>query len=67
MIYSWILDSGDRLKYLLRSATRKLPGGLKYLPGGYREDPVVFATNLPPELRCEDVRRLSRNNFHAVV
>lgn len=57
----------DRLRYFLKSATRKLPGLLKYLPGGYDEDPVVFALNLPDRLRSEYVRPLTRNNYHSVI
>jgi predicted acylesterase/phospholipase RssA len=59
--------SADRLRFFLKSATRKLPAALKYLPGGYREDPVVFATNLPEELRSEYIRPLTRRNYHAVI
>ncbi len=59
--------SGDMLRFFFKSATRKLPQGLKYLPGGYIEEPVIFATNLPAELRSEYVRHLSRNNYHAVI
>jgi predicted acylesterase/phospholipase RssA len=57
----------DRLRFFLKSATRKLPKALKYLPGGYREDPVIFATNLPAELRSEHIRPLTRKNYHAVI
>ncbi len=57
----------DQLRFFLRSATRKLPKTLKYLPDQYQEDPVVFATNLPAELCSENVRPLTPGNFHAVV
>lgn len=59
--------SHDRLRFFLKSATRKLPKALKYLPGGFVEDPVIFATNLPAELYSEFVRPLSRKNYHAVI
>ncbi len=57
----------DRVRYAARSATRKLPARWKYLPGLYREDPVIFATGLPGELRSECVRPLTRRNYHAVI
>ena len=57
----------DRLRLFFQSATRKLPSALKYLPGQYLEDPVVFALNLPAELCSEYVRPLTRRNFHAVI
>jgi len=57
----------DRLRLFLQSATRKFPLPMKYLPVMYFEDPVVFALNLPEELRSEYVRPLTRANFHAVV
>jgi hypothetical protein len=57
----------DRLRFFLKSATRKLPKSLKYLPGSYVEDPVVFALNLPAELQSEYVRPLTRANYHAVI
>ncbi len=60
-------SAADRLRYFLKSATRKLPKALKYLPQGYREDPVIFALNLPEELRSEYVRPLTRRNYHAVI
>ena len=57
----------DCLRFFLKSATRKLPKALKYLPEDYREDPVIFALNLPEELRSEYVRPLNRSNYHAVI
>jgi hypothetical protein len=60
-------ESADRLRYFLKSATRKLPGALKYLPRMYVEDPVVFALNLPDELGSEYVRPLTRANYHAAI
>jgi hypothetical protein len=57
----------DRMRFFLKSATRKLPGLLKYLPGGYAEDPIIFALNLPSELCSEYVRPLTRRNYHAVI
>jgi len=61
------LGSTDRLRLFLKSATRKLPGPLKYLPKSYIEDPVIFALNLPTELESECVRPLTRRNYHAVI
>jgi len=57
----------DRLRYFIKSAMRKLPEKWKYLPEGYIEEPVVFATNLPEELQSEYVRPLTRENYHAVL
>ncbi len=57
----------DRLRYFLKSATRKLPKALKYMPKKYSEQPVIFATNLPEELQSEYLRPLTRANFHAVI
>lgn len=57
----------DRVRYFMKTATRKLPGWLKYFPGGYIEEPVIFATNLPGELHSEYVRPLTRENYHAVI
>lgn len=57
----------DQLRFFLRSATRKLPKPLKYIPDQYLEDPVVFATNLPADLCSEHIRPLKRRNFHAVI
>jgi len=57
----------DRFRFFLKSATRKLPKAMKYLPESYTEDPVVFATNLPGELRSEYIRPLTRENCHAVI
>jgi hypothetical protein len=57
----------DGLRFFLKSATRKLPKPLKYLPCNYVEDPVVFALNLPDELRSEYVRPLTRGNYHSVI
>jgi hypothetical protein len=61
------LTAADELRLFLKSATRKLPRPLKYLPGRYVEDPVIFALNLPPELGSEYVRPLTRNNFYAAI
>lgn len=60
-------DGSDRFRYFLKSATRKFPKSLKYLPGGYIEDPVIFATNLPEKFESEYVRPLMRGNYHAVI
>ena len=57
----------DTRRYFLKSATRKLPGFLKYLPTGYAEDPVVFSLNLPEHLHSEYVRPLTRANYHRVI
>jgi hypothetical protein len=57
----------DRMRYFVKTATRKLPGLLKYLPGGYAEDPILFALNLPSELCSEYVRPLTRRNYHAAI
>jgi hypothetical protein len=59
--------SADRFGLFLKSATRKLPKPLKYLPAKFIEDPVIFALNLPEELCSEYVRPLTRANFHAVI
>jgi hypothetical protein len=61
------IESVDRFRFFLKSATRKLPNGLKYLPGNYTEDPVIYALNLPDALRSEFVRPLTRRNYHAVI
>ncbi len=60
-------QEADGLKYFLKSITRKLPPGLKFIPRQYREDPVVFATNLPEALQSEFVRPLCPDNYHAVI
>ncbi len=57
----------DRFRLFSKSATRKLPKALKYLPNNYTEDPVIFATNLPEELKSEFIRPLTRRNYHAVI
>jgi predicted acylesterase/phospholipase RssA len=57
----------DRLRFFMKSATRKLPNRMKYLPCGYVEDPVIFATNLPAALESEYVRPLTRENYHAAI
>jgi|WetSurSiteA1Bulk_404760.scaffolds.fasta_scaffold15644_4 hypothetical protein len=57
----------DLLRIFLKSATRKLPKALKYLPHAYIEEPVIFATNLPEEMRTEFVRPLTRVNYHRVI
>ncbi len=59
--------SADSLRYFFKSATRKLPGHLKYLPRMYDEDPVIFALNVPDDLRSEHVRLLTRRNYHAAI
>ncbi len=59
--------SADRLRFLLHSATRKLPRSLKYLPTAYIRDPVIFALNLPAELHSEYVRPMTRVNYHSVI
>lgn len=60
-------QSLDRFRYFLKSATRKFPKALKYLPNIYFEDPVIFALNLPGELCSENVRPLIRGNYYAVI
>jgi len=60
-------QSADSFRFFLKSATRKLPNPLKYLPKGYFEDPVVFALNLPEQLQSEFVRPLTRRNYHSVI
>ena len=60
-------STADMTRLFVRSATRKLPSALKYLPARYDEDLVVFATPLPPSLRSEWVRRLDPENFHRVL
>jgi hypothetical protein len=57
----------DSMRFFLKSATRKCPHSLKYLPGNYAEDPVIFALGLPEELRSDFVRPLTRQNHHAVI
>ncbi|MFB3852840.1 MAG: patatin-like phospholipase family protein [Vicinamibacterales bacterium] len=59
--------TADMSRYFLRSATRKLPRSLKYLPSIYHEDLVVFAAPLPQELESEWVRPLTPANLHAVL
>jgi hypothetical protein len=59
--------AADSFRFFMKSATRKLPNAVKYLPGGYAEDPVLFATNLPSEIASEYVRPLTRENFRAVI
>lgn len=61
------LGRNDLVRLFLKSATRKLPRSLKYLPAAYVEDPIVFATSLPPELCSEYVRPLTRANYHRVI
>jgi hypothetical protein len=60
-------QSADRFRCFLKSATRKLPKTLKYLPGMYWEDPVIFALNLAPELQSENIRPLTLSKYHAVI
>jgi hypothetical protein len=57
----------DMARHFLKSATRKLPRTLKYLPVHYAEDLVIFATPLPPSLESEWVRPLGPRNFHLVL
>ncbi len=57
----------DEFRLLLKSATRKLPRALKYLPRCYQEDPVIFATNLPPSLTSEYARPLTTSNYRRVL
>jgi predicted acylesterase/phospholipase RssA len=57
----------DMARHFVRSATRKLPPALKYIPAHYCEDLVVFATPLPSSLRSEWVRPLEHENFHRVL
>jgi predicted acylesterase/phospholipase RssA len=59
--------AADRMRYFFKSATRKLPRPLKYLPERYIEDPVIFALNLPSALWSGYVRPLTRRNYHAVI
>jgi hypothetical protein len=59
--------AADMVRVFLRSVTRKLPRAIKYLPGGYLEAPVIFATNLPGPLHSEWVRPLERENVHRVL
>ncbi len=59
--------ASDAMRYFWKSVTRKMPRSFKYLPENYVEDPVVFATNLPHELCSENVRPLTRQNYHAVI
>jgi hypothetical protein len=57
----------DMFRYFLKSATRKLPRALKYLPGQYVEELVIFAANLPETLHSSWVRPLTRDTFHRVL
>lgn len=57
----------DCQKYFLKSMTRKLPRGWKFLPSNYLEEPIVFATHLPEELQSEWVRPLTPENYHSVI
>jgi hypothetical protein len=61
------IQSGDLNRYFLKSLTRKFPRTLKYSPRIYQEDPVVFATPLPPAMRTEFVRPLTRWNYYSVI
>ena len=61
------MQSGDLNRYFLKSLTRKLPRAMKYSPRIYQEDPVVFATPLPPALQTEFVRPLTPWNYHSVI
>jgi hypothetical protein len=60
-------STSDLAKLFLKSATRKLPRTMKYLPHAYIEDPVIFATNLPDEICTEYVRPLTRINYCRVI
>ncbi|MGB7623552.1 MAG: patatin-like phospholipase family protein [Terriglobia bacterium] len=57
----------DSLHYFFKSLTRKLPLAMKYLPGEYIEDPVVFVSHLSPSLAGEFVRPLTRINYHNAI
>lgn len=57
----------DSLHYFLKSATRKLPAKLKYLPPHYEEDPVLFISHLPPSCVTEFVRPITRINYHNAI
>jgi hypothetical protein len=57
----------DNFRFFLKSLTRKFPSGFKYIPHGYVEDPVVFATNLFPELHSPYIRPLTRKNYYAAI
>ena len=57
----------DLFRFFAKSLTRKLPRSMKYLPKGYLEDPVVFATSLPPRFSSEYIRPLTRENYHGVI
>jgi hypothetical protein len=61
------MQFSDNLRFFLKSVARKLPARLKYLPRGYRAEPVIFATHLPRELWSEYVRPITRNNYHEVL
>jgi patatin-like phospholipase len=61
------MNSADYLRFFLKSVARKLPTPLKYLPRGYRFEPVIFATHLPRELWSEYVRPITRDNYHQVI
>ncbi len=59
--------SFDSYRLFMKSATRKFPKGLKYIPGKYREEPVAFVLNLPDQFHSEYIRPLTRKNYHAVI
>lgn len=61
------ISSRDGFRLFLKSATRKLPQRLKYFPNGYIEEPVIFATHVPPVLESEYVRLLTPANYHRVI
>lgn len=57
----------DLARLLAMAMTRKLPRALKYLPGRFEIDPVVFASHLPADVRSEFVRPLTRANYHTAI
>ncbi len=61
------IGTQDLIRFFAKSMTRKLPRSMKYLPTGYAEDPVVFASNLPSGLCSEYARLLTPENYHGVI
>jgi hypothetical protein len=59
--------SQDGLRYFMKSISRKFPLPLKYLPGNYHEEPVIFSCPLPKELHSEYIRPLTILNYHRVI
>jgi hypothetical protein len=57
----------DNLRFFVQSICRKIPKPLKYLPGLYRQDPVIFAYPLPNSLHSDWVRPLNPANYHRVI